>query len=266
MKHLITGGAGFIGSNLIKRLISFDEEIICLDNLQTGNISNIKPWLNHKNFTFIEHDLQNPIELSFDRAWHLACPASPYHYQKDPIDTPKTLFLVTYNCLELSRKNNARFFFASSSEIYGNPSVHPQIEAYKGSLSGNSERSCYELGKRYGESLCYDFSRVYNIDIRVARIFNTYGPNLLPNDGRAISNFICQSLENRPITIYGDGEQTRSFCYIDDLIEGMLTLMESNYSYPMNLGSEEELKISELGKIITQKINPKIKIINLPIN
>ena len=133
-------------------------------------------------------------------------------------------------------------------------------------MSGNSKRSCYELGKRYGESLCYDFSRVYNIDIRVARIFNTYGPNLLPNDGRAISNFICQSLENRPITIYGDGEQTRSFCYIDDLIEGMLTLMESNYSYPMNLGSEEELKISELGKIITQKINPKNKIINLPCN
>ena len=262
MKNLVTGGAGFIGSHLIDSLMLDNEHVICLDNFVTGNKKNIEKWINESKFELINHDVVNPIEIDVDRVWHLACPASPIHYQSNPIKTAKTSFLGTYNMLGLSKKYDARFLLASTSEVYGDPEIHPQTEEYHGRVNPNGIRSCYDEGKRIAESLTCDYKRVHNITVRIARIFNTYGPRMMANDGRVVSNFICQALRNQPLTIYGEGIQTRSFCYIDDLIKGLIKLMNSNYEKPINIGNPEEFSILELSNKIKKKINPKLKIIN----
>ena len=262
MKNLITGGAGFVGSHLIDRLMEAQEKVICVDNFVTGSKKNIENWLNHPKFELINHDVVNPIDLNVDRIWHLACPASPIHYQKNPIKTAKTSFLGTYNMLGIAKKCKARFLLASTSEIYGDPEVHPQSEFYNGNVNPNGIRSCYDEGKRIAESLTCDYMREHNTDVRIARIFNTYGPRMMANDGRVVSNFICQALNNEPLTIYGRGIQTRSFCYVDDLVEGLIKLMNCSYKGPVNLGNPEEYTILNLSKIIRDKINKNIQIIN----
>ena len=256
MRNLVTGGAGFIGSHLIEKLINHGEEVICLDNLHTGRKNNLSKWANNSNFTFIEHDVINPIDIKIDKIWHLACPASPFHYQEDPIKTSRTNFLGTYNCLELALKNKARILFTSTSEIYGDPEIHPQTEDYRGNVNPIGIRSCYDEGKRIGETLCFDYQRRYGLDIKVARIFNTYGPKMLIEDGRVVTNFIVQALNNKPLTIYGEGLQTRSFCFVDDLVLGLYYLMQSNHHGPMNLGNTEEFTIIKLADLIKNKINP----------
>ncbi len=257
---MVTGGAGFLGSHLVDKLIERGEEVICIDDLSTGNSNNISHLLENDLFEFIEHDVIDPIKINCDRVWHLACPASPIQYQKDPIKTTKTSFLGTYNMLGIALANRARFLFASTSEVYGDPEVSPQYEGYKGSVNSIGPRSCYDEGKRVAESLCFDYLRTHNLEIRVARIFNTYGPRMAKNDGRVISNFICQSLLNESITVFGNGNQTRSFCYVDDLIEGFLKIMDSNSTGPINLGNPNEFTINELANIIKNKINNKLKI------
>ena len=259
-RNLITGGAGFLGSHLVERLLDDGEEVICIDNFVTGNKINIKEWFEHPRFEFIRHDITNPIHLEVDKIWHLACPASPTHYQSNPIKTAKTSFLGTYNMLGLAKRTNAKLLFASTSEIYGDPEVHPQPESYKGSVSTIGPRSCYDEGKRIGETLCFDYKRSHALDIKVIRIFNTYGPRMQPNDGRVISNFIVQALRGESLTIYGDGSQTRSFCYVDDLIEGIIRFMNTKFSGPINLGNPSEYTILEIAKIIIQKINPQLEI------
>lgn len=259
-RNLITGGAGFLGSHLAERLIDSGEEVICLDNYYTGNKENILHLLKSPKFEIIRHDVTDPIRLEVDRIWHLACPASPIHYQSNPIKTSKTSFLGTYNMLGLSRRVKARFLLASTSEVYGDPEVHPQPESYKGSVNTIGIRSCYDEGKRIAETLSFDYKRMHNTEIRVARIFNTYGPRMLPNDGRVVSNFIVQALKGENLTIYGDGEQTRSFCYVDDLINGLICLMNSNQNGPINIGNPVEFTINDLAKLIIDKINPSIKI------
>jgi len=261
LKNLITGGAGFVGSHLIDRLMEAQEKVICVDNFVTGSKKNIENWLNHPKFELINHDVVNPIDLNVDRIWHLACPASPIHYQKNPIKTAKTSFLGTYNMLGIAKKCKARFLLASTSEIYGDPEVHPQSEFYNGNVNPNGIRSCYDEGKRIAESLTCDYMREHNTDVRIARIFNTYGPRMMANDGRVVSNFICQALNNEPLTIYGRGIQTRSFCYVDDLVEGLIKLMNCSYKGPVNLGNPEEYTILNLSKIIRDKINKNIQII-----
>ena len=265
MRNLVTGGAGFLGSHLIDRLINNSEEVICLDNYFTGRKVNINNWLGNKNFELIRHDVVNPIQLEVDRIWHLACPASPVHYQSNPIKTSKTSFLGTYNMLGLARRVNARILLASTSEVYGDPEIHPQPEEYKGSVNPIGIRSCYDEGKRIAESLCFDYQRMHNTEIKVARIFNTYGQRMIHNDGRVVSNFIVQSLKNQPITIYGDGSQTRSFCYVDDLVNGLISLMNSSQSGPINIGNPNEFTIKELAEIILKKINSNSQIIYLPL-
>ena len=265
MRNLVTGGAGFLGSHLIDRLVKDSEEVICLDNYFTGRKKNINKWLGNKNFELIRHDVVNPIQLEIDRIWHLACPASPVHYQSNPIKTAKTSFLGTYNMLGLARRVKARILLASTSEIYGDPEIHPQPEEYKGSVNPIGIRSCYDEGKRIAESLCFDYQRMHQTEIRVARIFNTYGPRMILNDGRVVSNFIVQALTNQPITIYGDGSQTRSFCYVDDLVNGLISLMNSSESGPINIGNPNEFTIKELAQIILTKINSSSKIIYLPL-
>ena len=266
MRNLVTGGAGFIGSHLVNRLIKKGEEVICLDNFFTGRKSNILEHIGNPLFELIRHDVTEPITLEVDRIWHLACPASPIHYQFNPIKTSKTSFLGTYNMLGLARRVGARLLMASTSEIYGDPEVHPQPESYKGSVNTIGIRSCYDEGKRIAESLCFDYYRKHNVEIRVARIFNTYGPNMLPDDGRVVSNFIVQAIQGNSLTVYGDGSQTRSFCYIDDLVEGLTKLMNSDYIGPINLGNPEEFTINQLAELIKNKINQnlKIKYLQLP--
>ena len=265
MRNLVTGGAGFLGSHLIDRLIKNSEEVICLDNYFTGRKINISQWLNHKNFELIRHDVVNPIQLEVDRIWHLACPASPIHYQSNPIKTSKTSFLGTYNMLGLARRLNARILLASTSEVYGDPEIHPQPEDYKGSVNPIGIRSCYDEGKRIAESLCFDYQRMHKCDIRVARIFNTYGPRMILNDGRVVSNFIVQALTNQPITIYGDGSQTRSFCYVDDLIDGLISLMNSSENGPINIGNPNEFSIKKLAEMVIKKCNTNSEIIFMPL-
>ena len=262
-QNLVTGGAGFIGSNLINVLMNKGEKVICIDNFFSGRELNISKWLNHPRFKIINHDLTIPIEIKAEKIWHLACPASPFLFHRHPIETSKTNFLGTLNMLELARKNNSRILFASSSSIYGEAEVHPQIESYKGLVNSFGHRSCYEEGKRIGESLCFDYQKVHKCDIRIARIFNTYGPNMNPKDGRVVSNFIVQAIRKAPLTVYGTGQQTRSFCFIDDLVRGLILLMNSNYKKPLNLGNDHELKIIDLAKIISSKVEPNSKIINL---
>ncbi len=261
MKNLVTGGAGFVGSHLIDRLMRDKEHVICIDNFVTGTKKNINYWINNSNFELINHDIVNPIELDVDKIWHLACPASPIHYQINPIKTAKTSFLGTYNMLGMAKKCKAKFLLASTSEVYGDPEIHPQSEQYNGNVNPTGIRSCYDEGKRIAESLTSDYMRNHGTDIRIARIFNTYGPRMLANDGRVISNFICQALKNKPLTIYGKGLQTRSFCYIDDLVEGLIKLMNASYNYPVNLGNPEEFSIIDLARIIRDKINKNVQII-----
>ena len=265
MRNLVTGGAGFLGSHLIDRLINNSEEVICLDNYFTGRKTNISQWFGNKNFELIRHDVVNPMQLEIDRIWHLACPASPVHYQSNPIKTAKTSFLGTYNMLGLARRVKARILLASTSEVYGDPEVHPQPEEYKGSVNPIGIRSCYDEGKRIAESLCFDYQRMHQTEIRVARIFNTYGPRMIANDGRVVSNFIVQALTNQPITIYGDGSQTRSFCYVDDLVNGLISLMNSSESGPINIGNPIEFSIKQLADLVIDKTNSKSKIIYLPL-
>lgn len=266
MRNLVTGGSGFLGSHLVDKLMEKGEKVIILDNFFTGNNLNNIRWSNNKNFKLINHDIIQPITLEVDRIWHLACPASPIFYQKDPIKTAKTSFLGTYNMLGLAKKMNAKFLLASTSEVYGDPEVNPQSEKYKGSVNPIGIRACYDEGKRIAETLTFDYKRMHGVDIRVMRIFNTYGPRMLPNDGRVVSNFIVQALKKQDLTIYGDGMQTRSFCYVDDLIDGMMKLMYSNLSGPINIGNPDEYTIKQLAKIIVNKINPDLNVVhkNLP--
>ena len=261
MRNLITGGAGFLGSHLVDRLMQANEEVICLDNYFTGRKVNVQRWIGHPNFEVIRHDVTEPIKLEVDRIWHLACPASPVHYQFNPVKTAKTSFLGTYNMLGLARRTQARFLLASTSEVYGDPEIHPQPETYRGSVNTTGIRSCYDEGKRIAETLCMDYKRMHDTEIRIARIFNTYGPRMLLDDGRVISNFIVQALRGEPLTIYGEGTQTRSFCYVDDLIEGIIRMMNSTQTGPINIGNPNEFKILKLAELIIDKINPSLSII-----
>ena len=262
VRNLVTGGAGFLGSHLIDRLLNNGEEVICLDNYITGSKNNLNNWNTNSRFEFIRHDVTNPIQLEVDRIWHLACPASPKSYQANPIKTAKTSFLGTYNMLGLAKRVRATFLMASTSEVYGDPEVNPQSESYRGCVNPIGIRSCYDEGKRIAESLCFDYLRMHSLDIRVARIFNTYGPRMFHDDGRVVSNFIVQALNDEPLTIYGDGNQTRSFCYVDDLIEGLIRLMNSKETGPINLGNPDEFTISELAELVKAKINNKLTFIN----
>ena len=257
-RNLITGGSGFLGSHLSKKLLEKGEEVICLDNFFTGNKKNIQELIKYKNFELIRHDVTEPIKIEVDKIWHLACPASPYFYQLNPIKTSKINFIGTYNMLGLAKRVGAKFLFTSTSEIYGDPLEHPQKENYRGNVNSTGIRSCYDEGKRIAETLCFDYSRIHNLDIRVMRIFNTYGPRMRADDGRVISNFIVQALKNKKLTIYGDGSQTRSFCYVDDLIRGMILLMESNYHKPVNIGNPNEYSIKEIANLIKELINPSL--------
>ena len=265
IRNLVTGGAGFLGSHLIDRLMQSGEEVICLDNTYTGRKANLSHWWNHPQFEFIRHDVTEPIQLEVDRIWHLACPASPIHYQTNPVKTAKTSFLGTYNMLGLARRVNARLFLASTSEVYGDPEVHPQPESYRGCVNTIGIRACYDEGKRIAETLCFDYQRMHGIEIRIARIFNTYGPRMLPNDGRVVSNFIVQALRGEPLTLYGDGSQTRSFCYVDDLIDGFIRLMNSDSSGPINLGNPNEFTIRQLAEQVRARIHPNLSLIQKPL-
>jgi UDP-glucuronate decarboxylase len=260
MRIIVTGGAGFIGSHLIDRLMQEQHEVICLDNFYTGTKRNIEKWIGHPNFELIRHDITEPIRLEVDRIYHLACPASPVHYQYNPIKTTKVSFLGTSNMLGLAKRVKARFLMASTSEVYGDPEVHPQPEDYFGNVNPIGIRSCYDEGKRVAETLCFDYHRQHNLEIRVARIFNTYGPRMLENDGRVVSNFISQSLQGQPLTVYGAGSQTRSFCYVTDLVDGLVKLMDGEHVGPINLGNPEEYTILELAQNIRDRIAPEREI------
>ena len=265
IRNLVSGGAGFLGSHLIDKLMLKGEKVICLDNYFTGDKSNVKRWINHPNFEIIRHDVTEPIQLEVDKIRHLACPASPIHYQSNPIKTSKTIFLGTYNMLGLARRVGADFLLASTSEVYGDPEINPQVELYKGSVNTIGIRSCYDEGKRIAETLCSDYRRMHNINTRIMRIFNTYGPRMRSDDGRVISNFIIQALEGKPLTIYGEGKQTRSFCYVDDLIKGMISLMDSDIYTPVNIGNPEQFTILELAKRIKELVNPNLDFIYKPL-
>ena len=264
-KHLVTGGAGFLGSHLVEKLMQSNQEVICLDNFFTGSKKNIQEWIQTPNFKLISKDVTEPIILDVDKIWHFACPGSPFHYQSNPIETAKTNFLGTLNMLKLAQRTGAKLLFASTSEIYGDPKINPQPENYFGNVNPNGIRSCYDEGKRISETLCSDFQRIYNLDIKIVRIFNTYGPRMLANDGRVISNFIIQGLQNKPLTIYGNGNQTRSFCYVDDMIDAILKIMASQVNGPINIGHSLEVSIKELAEIIKNKINPSLEFIYKPL-
>lgn len=249
---LVTGGAGFIGSHLCERLLQEGNEVFCLDNFFTGSKENIQHLETNQKFHLIEHDIVSPIELTIDQVYNLACPASPIHYQENPIKTIKTSTIGMINMLGLARKNKARILQTSTSEVYGDPEIHPQTEEYWGNVNPIGPRSCYDEGKRVAESLCVNYERAHAMSVRIARIFNTYGPRMHEHDGRVVSNFIVQALQGKPITIYGDGSHTRSFCYVSDLVDGLMRLMNSDVSGPVNLGNPEELTIALLAKSITQ--------------
>ncbi|MDR1086016.1 MAG: SDR family oxidoreductase [Deltaproteobacteria bacterium] len=266
-KIVVTGAAGFLGSHLCDKLLSNNNNIIGIDNFYTGRKENIAHLLNNKNFTFINHDLIDFIKLDADEIYNLACPASPPQYQKDPIRTLKTSIYGSLNLLEEARRLKAKIFQASTSEVYGDPDVTPQTEDYRGSVNPIGIRACYDEGKRCAETLFFDFHRTYGVNVKVVRIFNTYGPRMDPNDGRVVSNFITQALLGQPITIYGDGQQTRSFCYCDDLIEGLFLMMNSSdrFTGPVNLGNPNEFTISELSELIQDILGKKSKIIHKPL-
>jgi UDP-glucuronate decarboxylase len=260
MRILVTGGAGFIGSHLIDRLMNDGHEVICLDNFYTGKKHNLLQWLDNPNFELIRHDITEPIRLEVDQVYHLACPASPVHYQYNPIKTVKTNVIGTLNMLGLAKRVKARFLLASTSEVYGDPEVHPQTEDYRGSVNPIGIRSCYDEGKRMAETLAFDYHRENKVDIRVARIFNTYGPRMLENDGRVVSNFVAQALRGIPLTVYGEGQQTRSFCYVSDLVNGLMRLMNGEHTGPINLGNPDEYTILELAQAVQNLINPDAEI------
>ncbi|MBQ6515836.1 SDR family oxidoreductase [bacterium] len=268
---LITGGTGFIGSNLCKRLIADENnKIVCVDNNYTGSLNNVKELLNNSRFKFIEHDIIEPLKTDekIDEIYNLACPASPSAYQGErAIFTTKTCVLGALNMLELAKKNNAKILQASTSEVYGEPLVHPQIETYRGNVNPTGIRACYDEGKRCAESLFFDYNRLYGVRIKVIRIFNTYGPMMDPDDGRVVSNFICQALRGEDLTIYGDGSQTRSFCYIDDLIDVIVRMMasEDEFTGPVNTGNPGEFTVKELAELVKEKVNKDLKIAYLPL-
>ena len=251
---LVTGGAGFLGSHLCDRLIKEENDVICVDNLFTGSKDNIRHLMDNPYFEFIRHDVTQPIFVECNQIYNLACPASPLWYQKDPIYTTKTSIYGAFNVLGLAKRTGAKILHASTSEIYGDPECNPQTESYRGNVNTIGPRSCYDEGKRAAETLFFDYNRKHNVDIKVIRIFNTYGPRMDIGDGRVVSNFIIQSLKNENITIYGDGNQTRSFCYVDDLIEGMIRMMNSREGFtgPVNMGNPGEFTIKELAKLVIE--------------
>jgi len=271
---LVTGGAGFLGSHLIDWLLARGDEVICVDNLFTGTKQNIEHLLDHKRFEFIRHDVTFPLYLEVDQIYNLACPASPIHYQHDPVQTTKTSVHGAINMLGLAKRVRARIFQASTSEVYGDPAVHPQTEDYWGNVNPIGIRSCYDEGKRCAETLFFDYYRQHKVDIRVARIFNTYGPRMHPNDGRVVSNFIVQALKGEDITLYGDGLQTRSFCYVDDLIEGFIRFMDVSWDVdganqgcpgPINLGNPHEFTIRQLAQLVIELTGASSKLIFKPL-
>ena len=267
MKILITGGAGFIGSHLCERLLNDGNDVLCVDNYFTGTKSNIAHLLDNHQFELMRHDVTFPLYVEVDQIYNMACPASPVHYQYDPVQTTKTSVHGAINMLGLAKRVNARIFQASTSEVYGDPTQHPQQESYWGNVNPIGPRSCYDEGKRCAETLFFDYFRQHNLDIKVGRIFNTYGPRMRPDDGRVISNFIVQALTEKDITVYGKGDQTRSFCYVDDLVEGILRLMttEKGVTGPMNLGNPIEYTILEIAEIVIDQIGSKSKIIFEPL-
>jgi UDP-glucuronate decarboxylase len=265
MRILVTGGAGFIGSHLCDRLIESGHEVICLDNFYTGHKRNIQHLLSHPCFELIRHDITEPIKLEADQVYHLACPASPVHYQSNGIKTIKTNVMGTMNMLGLAKRLKARFLLASTSEVYGDPEIHPQSEEYWGNVNPIGIRSCYDEGKRISETLAFEYHRQNAVDIRVARIFNTHGTRMLENDGRVVSNFIVQALKGIPLTVYGDGSQTRSFCYVSDLVEGLIRLMNGEHVGPVNLGNPGEYTILQLASTIQNMVNPDAEIVFKPL-
>jgi UDP-glucuronate decarboxylase len=268
-RTLVTGGAGFIGSHLCDQLIQRGDAVICLDNLHTGTMQNVRPLLNHPNFSFRQHDVRQPLKIpgQIDRIYNLACPASPRHYQRDPIATMKTCVLGAENVLQLAKLKSSRVLQASTSEVYGDPEIHPQPESYIGHVNPIGPRACYDEGKRAAETLFFDYHRTHGVEIKVARIFNTYGPRMLADDGRVVSNFIVQALRGAPITIYGSGEQTRSLCFIDDLVRGLELLMESppEVTGPCNLGNPEELTIKEIARKVLAQSHSKSELDHKPL-
>ena len=264
---LVTGGAGFLGSHLCERLLANGHDVLCVDNYFTGNKDNIVNCMGHPHFELMRHDVTFPLYVEVDEIYNLACPASPIHYQHDPVQTTKTSVIGSINMLGLAKRLKCKIFQASTSEVYGDPTQHPQQEGYWGNVNPIGVRSCYDEGKRCAETLFFDYHRQHGIDIKVARIFNTYGPRMHPADGRVVSNFIVQALDGRPITIYGDGSQTRSFCYVDDLVEGFLRLMdtEPGFTGPVNLGNPNEFTIRELAELVIAQTGAKSPLVQEPL-
>ncbi len=264
---LVTGGAGFIGSHLCERLLERNNDVLCIDNYFTGSKNNVAHLLQNPNFELMRHDVTFPLYIETDEIYNLACPASPVHYQFDPVQTTKTSVHGAINMLGLAKRVRAKIFQASTSEVYGDPEVHPQVESYWGRVNPIGPRACYDEGKRCAETLFFDYRRQHNLSIKVARVFNTYGPRMHPNDGRVVSNFIVQALRNDPVTIYGNGEQTRSFCYVDDLIEAFLRIMdtEDDFTGPVNIGNPNEFTIRELADAVIELTGSKSEIISKPL-
>lgn len=264
---LVTGGAGFLGSHLCERLLNEGNEVICVDNLFTGSKDNIRHLMDNPYFEFMRHDITQPLYVEVDRIFNLACPASPPHYQYDPIKTAKTSVYGAMNLLGLAKRTHARILQASTSEVYGDPQIHPQPESYRGNVNPIGIRSCYDEGKRMAETLFFDYHRQHGVDIKVIRIFNTYGPRMNPEDGRVVSNFIVQALKGEDITIYGDGSQTRSFCYVDDLIEGMVRMMNSRdgFTGPVNLGNPGEFTMKQLAQMVIELTGSSSKLVYMPL-
>jgi UDP-glucuronate decarboxylase len=267
MRVLVAGGAGFLGSHLVGELLKQGNEVVVVDNLYTGFKHNLLKYFDNPNFEFIRHDITEPITIETDQIYNLACPASPVHYQKHPVETIKTSIMGSINLLELAKRNGSRIFQASTSEIYGDPEISPQNETYLGNVNPIGIRACYDEGKRASETLFFDYHRQYDLSIKVARIFNTYGPKMDLNDGRVVSNFIVQALRGEPITLYGDGQQTRSFCYVDDLIDGIIKLMDSNTAItgPINLGNPVEFTMLQLAQTIKNLTNSNSKLVFMPL-
>ena len=262
MRTLVTGGAGFIGSHLCERLLAEGDEVLCLDNFFTGRRQNIAPLLDNSDFELMRHDVIQPVLVEVDRIFHLACPASPVHYQFNPVKTVKTNVMGTINMLGLAKRVRARLLHASTSEVYGDPQVHPQPETYWGNVNPIGPRSCYDEGKRVAETLCFDYHRQNDVDIRVVRIFNTYGPRMLTNDGRVVSNFVVSALRGEDITVYGEGSQTRSFCYVDDLVSGLVAMMAQDSEVgPVNLGNPEEFTILQLAELVLELTGSSSRIV-----
>ena len=266
MKTLVTGGAGFLGSHICERLLDQGHEVICLDNFFTGSKQNVAHLQDYANFELLRHDVIDPFKVEVDRIYNMACPASPVHYQYNPIKTVKTSVMGAINCLGLAKRVGARILQASTSEVYGDPEIHPQPESYRGNVNPIGTRACYDEGKRCAETLFFDYHRENQVDIRVVRIFNTYGPRMAPNDGRVVSNFIVQALKGEDLTIYGDGSQTRSFCFVDDLVEAILRTMEQEETVgPINIGNPVEFTIRELAEQVLKQVGSSSKLVEMPL-